>query len=67
MRTKICEMLRKPGFPSDVSFAEVTCFDEKMVGGLRRKMKELIDNAKLRGQKIMGGMVPSNYLVSNVV
>ena len=23
-----------------------------------------VDSAKLRGQKIMGGLVPSNYLVS---
>ena len=85
MRTKIGEMLRRPGFPTEVSFAEVSCFDEKLVGVLRRKVKGLIDrwgtkvrvqssvfmsdcflqhSAKLRGQKIMGGMVPSNYLVS---
>ena len=43
MRTKIAEMVRKPGFPTDISFAEVSCFDDKLVGDLRRKIKELID------------------------
>ena len=89
MREKIKEMLRRPGFPMDVSFAEVSCFDEKQMVELRKKIKILIDklvnvmcmyfvsilllqwsllpfhSAKLRGQKIMGGLVPSNYLVSS--
>ena len=83
MRDKIKEMLRRPGFPLDVSFAEVSCFDEKQMADLRKKIKTLIDksvtwpvmwfsiqysfvySAKLRGQKIMGGLVPSNYLVSS--
>ena len=43
MRDKIREMLRRPGFPGDVSFGEVNCFDEKLVVNLRRKIKVLID------------------------
>ena len=83
MREKMKEMMRRPGFPMDVSFAEVSCFDEKQMTELRKKIKLLINklvtwhhmirryhyfllsSAKLRGQKIMGGLVPSNYLVSD--
>lgn len=43
MRARIKEMLRQPGFPSDVSFAEVNCFSEKCVRDLRTKIKALID------------------------
>ena len=43
IRTKIMEMLRKPGFPSDVCFADISCFNEKLISGLRRKIKEVID------------------------
>ena len=43
MRMKIAEMVRRPGFPTDISFAEVGCFDEKLVRDLRNKIKELID------------------------
>ena len=43
MREKIKEMLRRPGFPMDVSFAEVSCFDEKQMVELRKKIKILID------------------------
>ena len=43
MKEKVKEMLRRPGFPLDVSFAEVSCFDEKLVFELRKKIKRLID------------------------
>ena len=43
MREKIKEMLRRPGFPMDVTFAEVSCFDEKQMIELRKKIKMLID------------------------
>ena len=45
MRAKIKEMLRRPGFPLDVSFAEVSCFDEKQMAELRKKIKTLIDKS----------------------
>ena len=43
MRAKVKEMLRQPGFPVDVSFAEVDCFNDKCVNDLRMKIKGLID------------------------
>ena len=43
MREKTRDMLRRPGFPMDVSFAEVSCFDEKQMTELRKKIKMLID------------------------
>jgi len=55
MRTKIGEMLHRPGFPTEVSFAEVSCFDERLVGVLRRKVKGLIDRwgTEIRVQSLM--------------
>ena len=55
MRTKIGEMLRRPGFPTEVSFAEVSCFNERLVGVLRRKVKGLIDRwgTEIRVQSLM--------------
>ena len=55
MQTKIGEMLRRPGFPTEVSFAEVSCFDKKLVGVLREKVKELIDRwgTEIRVQSLM--------------
>lgn len=43
MRDKIREMLKKPGFPGDISYGEVSCFDEGLVSALRKKVKMLID------------------------
>lgn len=43
MRAKIQEMLRQPGFPTGVSFAEVDCFNDKYVSDLRTKIQGLID------------------------
>ena len=45
MREKMREMLRRPGFPMDVSFAEVSCFDERQMAELRKKIKTLIDKS----------------------
>ena len=55
MQTKIGEMLRRPGFPTEVSFAEVSCFNERLVGVLRRKVKGLIDRwgTEIRVQSLM--------------
>ena len=64
MRTKIQDMCRRPGFPVNLSFSEVDCFNEKMLATLRKKVKDHINSAQLRGQKIMGGLVPHNYVVS---
>lgn len=101
MRTKIKDMLRNPGFPNDVSFTELDCYNEKQINEVKSKVKALIDryvlidmlknlfakvkglhgllnaqiskrlfvivllsSAKIRGQKIMGGLVPSSYIVS---
>ena len=43
MRDKMKELLRRPGFPVDVSFAEVSCFDDKQMTELRKKIKMIID------------------------
>ena len=43
MKDKIRDMIKKPGFPGDVSFGEVSCFDDRLVSGLRKKIKMLID------------------------
>lgn len=43
MRTKVKDMLRNPGFPSDVFFYEINCFDEKQMKELRVKVQGLID------------------------
>ena len=64
MRTKIQDMCRRPGFPVHLAFSEVDCYNEKMLATLRKKVKEHINSAQLRGQKIMGGLVPHNYVVS---
>ena len=63
MRTRIQEVSRRPGFPSNLAFSEVDCFNDKMLATLRKKVKEHVDSAQLRGQKIMGGLVPHNYMV----
>ena len=63
MRTQIQEMSRRPGFPLNLVFSEVDCFNDKMLATLRKKVKENINSAQLRGQKIMGGLVPHNYMV----
>lgn len=63
MRTRIQEMSRRPGFPLNLVFSEVNCFNDKMLATLRKKVKENINSAQLRGQKIMGGLVPHNYMV----
>ena len=59
MQTKIGEMLRRPGFPTEVSFAEVSCFDEKLVGVLREKVKGLIDRwgTEIRVQSLMFNVI----------
>jgi leucine-rich repeat kinase 2 len=63
MRDRINEIVTKPGFPKDISFAEISCVGQKVgLDNLRAKIKEKIDGAKLRGQKIMGEMVPASYL-----
>ena len=64
MRTRIQELSRQPGFPNHLTFSEVDCFNDKMLATLRVKVKEQINSAQLRGQKIMGGLVPHNYMVS---
>ena len=64
MRTRIQELARRPGFPSNLAFSEVDCFNDKMMATLRKKVKEHISSAQLRGQKIMGGLVPHSYMVS---
>ena len=43
MRTKLKGILHQPGFPSDVSFAEVDCFNDRNMNDLRTKLKGLID------------------------
>ena len=43
MRTKLKDMLRNPGFPGDVSFFEVNCFDEKQMRELRVKIQGLVE------------------------
>lgn len=43
MRTRVKDMIRHPGFPSDVSFAELSCFNEKQINDLRVKVQGLID------------------------
>lgn len=43
MRDKIRSMLRRPGFPGDITFGEIDCFDEKLILNLRGKIKILID------------------------
>ena len=43
MRTRVKEMIRNPGFPSDVFFAELSCFNEKQISDLRVKVQGLID------------------------
>ena len=43
MRTRMKDMLRKPGFPNDVYFFEVNCFDVKQMNELRTKVKSLIN------------------------
>lgn len=63
MRTLIQEMSRRPGFPVNLMFSEVDCFNDKMLATLRKKVKENINSAQLRGQKIMGGLVPHSYMV----
>ena len=63
MRTRIQEMSRRPGFPLNLVFSEVNCFNDKMLATLRKKVKENINSAQLRGQKIMGGSSPHNYMV----
>ena len=63
MRTHIQDMSRRPGFPANLAFSEVDCFNDKMLATLRKKVKEHINGAQLRGQKIMGGLVPHNYMV----
>ena len=66
MRTCIQELSRRPGFPANLVFSEVDCFNDKMMATLRKKVKEQISSAQLRGQKIMGGLVPHSYMVSTV-
>lgn len=43
MRMIIKDMLRNPGYPNDVSFAEISCFNDKHINDLRMKIKGLID------------------------
>lgn len=43
MRTKIKDMLRNPGFPNDVSFTELDCYNEKQINEVKSKVKALID------------------------
>lgn len=43
MRSKIQDMIRTPGFPNEVSYAEISCFNDKQVNDLRSKVKNLID------------------------
>lgn len=43
MRIKVKEMLKNPGFPSDVSFVELNSFNDKQMNEMRTKVKSLID------------------------
>ena len=43
MRSKIKNMLSNPGFPCDVSYAEVSCLNDRHITDLRAKIKDLID------------------------
>ncbi|KAL5473187.1 hypothetical protein EMCRGX_G027636 [Ephydatia muelleri] len=63
MHAMMRDVISQPGFPTDVSFAEVSCVGEKLgMNELRNKIKEIISRATVKGQKIMGGLVPSSYL-----
>ena len=56
MRSKVKDMLRNPGFPIEVSFFELNCFDEKQMRELRTKVQGLIDRQG-RGCIAARGMV----------
>jgi hypothetical protein len=43
MRSKVKDMLRNPGFPGDVHFFEMNCFDEKQMKELRTKVQSLVE------------------------
>lgn len=43
MHTRIRNVISQPGFPTDVSFAEVSCMGEKLgMNELRNKIKDII-------------------------
>jgi leucine-rich repeat kinase 2 len=63
MRSKIKEFVKKPGFPHRIHFHEVSCVQDRSgVKEFITTLKDTIDRAKLRGDRIMGGLIPCSYL-----
>ncbi|XP_071082435.1 leucine-rich repeat serine/threonine-protein kinase 2-like [Haliotis cracherodii] len=63
MEAKLYELSKKPGFPELNCTAVVDATKENLeVERLRRRVKEVIDSYKVRGQLVMGQKVPASYV-----
>ncbi|XP_046571062.1 leucine-rich repeat serine/threonine-protein kinase 2-like [Haliotis rubra] len=63
MEAKLYELSKKPGFPELNCTAVVDATKENPeVDRLRRRVKEVIDSYKIRGQLVMGQKVPASYV-----
>ncbi|XP_076111293.1 leucine-rich repeat serine/threonine-protein kinase 2-like isoform X1 [Mytilus galloprovincialis] len=62
---RLNDLKTKPGFPDIQAFCPVDCSLEKDnvdLEKLREKIKDVIDNYKVKGQPVMGQMVPASYV-----
>ncbi|KAK3762803.1 hypothetical protein RRG08_040498 [Elysia crispata] len=60
---KLRELMQKPGFPAISCFAIVDLTRETSeLEQLRRKVKDTVDDFKIKGQPVMGQKVPASYV-----
>ncbi|GFO07401.1 leucine-rich repeat serine/threonine-protein kinase 2, partial [Plakobranchus ocellatus] len=61
---KLRELMQKPGFPAISCFAIVDLTKETPeLEQLRRKVKDTVDDFKIKGQPVMGQKVPASYVI----
>ncbi|XP_019623007.1 PREDICTED: leucine-rich repeat serine/threonine-protein kinase 2-like [Branchiostoma belcheri] len=63
MRHRVQTLCTTPGFPEIKGYAEVSCIKESpAMEDLRKQIINVIDNFKVKGQPVMGQMIPHSYM-----
>ncbi|CAH1266221.1 MFHAS1 [Branchiostoma lanceolatum] len=64
MRHRVQTLCTTPGFPEIKGYAEVSCIKESpAMEDLRKQIINVIDNFKVKGQPVMGQMIPHSYML----
>ncbi|XP_078595563.1 leucine-rich repeat serine/threonine-protein kinase 2-like isoform X5 [Branchiostoma floridae x Branchiostoma japonicum] len=64
MRHRVQTLCTTPGFPEIKGYSEVSCIKESpAMEDLRKQIITVIDNFKVKGQPVMGQMIPHSYML----